>query len=131
MEVTKSDNGKWKPGQSGNANGRPVGSRTRHAFSAAFLADLTEVWAAEGKQTMLATARANPEVFFGICSRLIPKDVELTIRQHSPELDQSDLAILRAIKAAIPNAGDRPADQVFNEVLDAMRAYSAKLVDAT
>jgi hypothetical protein len=55
----------------------------------------------------------------------------LTIRQHSPELDQSDLAILRAVKAAIPNAGDRPADQVFNEVLDAMRAYSAKLVDAT
>jgi hypothetical protein len=103
--------------------------KERH--QAAFLADLTEVWAAEGKQTMLATARANPEVFFGICSRLIPKDVELTIRQHSPELDQSDLAILRAVKAVIPNAGDRPADQVFNEVLDAMRAYSAKLVDAT
>src|SRR5262249_49490565 len=26
MELTKTDNGKWKPGQSGNINGRPVGS---------------------------------------------------------------------------------------------------------
>ena len=27
MELTKSDNGKWKPGQSGNLNGRPPGHR--------------------------------------------------------------------------------------------------------
>jgi hypothetical protein len=40
MEITKSDNGRWKPGQSGNLNGRPVGHRTRQQFSAAFLADL-------------------------------------------------------------------------------------------
>jgi hypothetical protein len=26
MELTKSDNGKWKPGQSGNLQGRPVGT---------------------------------------------------------------------------------------------------------
>jgi hypothetical protein len=61
MELTKSDNGRWKPGQSGNLNGRPVGHRTRQQFSAQFLADLAEVWATEGKQTMLATARAQPE----------------------------------------------------------------------
>ena len=31
----------WKPGQSGNLNGRPVG--TRQAFSAGFFRDLAEV----------------------------------------------------------------------------------------
>src|SRR5215469_15887240 len=125
MEVTKSDNGKWKPGQSGNINGRPVGHRTRHAFSSAFLADLAEVWAAEGKQTMLATARAQPETFFAVCSRLIPKDVELTIRQHSTDLDPADLEILRAIKSAIPDAGDRQPSEVFELVLEAVRAHNA------
>jgi len=129
MELTKTDNGKWKPGQSGNINGRPVGSRNRNAFSAAFLADLSEVWAAEGKQTMLATARAQPEVFFGICARLLPKDVALTITQHHTiDIDPIDLEILKAIKQAIPDAGDRQPGEVFNVVLDAVRSHTATLI---
>jgi hypothetical protein len=129
MELTKTDNGKWKPGQSGNINGRPVGHRTRHAFSSAFLADLAEVWASEGKQTMLATARAQPETFFAVCARLIPKDVELTVRQHhSFDLDPADLEILKAIKQAIPDAGARAPGEVFSVVLDAIKASSAKLI---
>jgi hypothetical protein len=129
MELTKSDNGKWKPGQSGNLNGRPVGHRTRHAFSTAFVADLAEVWAAEGKRTMLATARAQPETFFAVCARLIPRDVELTVRQHySSDLDPADLEILRAIKSAIPDAGDRQPGDVFNVVLEAIKASNAKLI---
>jgi hypothetical protein len=126
MELTKTDNGKWKPGQSGNINGRPVGHRTRHAFSAAFLADLSEVWALHGRETMIATAKANPETFFAICSKLIPRDVELTVRQHySADIDPTDLEVLRAIKAAIPNADDRQPGEVFNAVLDAVRAHNA------
>ena len=52
----------WKPGQSGNLNGRPVGSRT--AFSAGFLKDLAEIWSEEGRGAMLHTAKTNPTVFF-------------------------------------------------------------------
>jgi hypothetical protein len=44
----------WRPGQSGNLNGRPVGSRS--AFSARFTRDLAEVWAEKGKASMLYTA---------------------------------------------------------------------------
>jgi len=131
MELTKSDNGRWKPGQSGNLNGRPVGHRTRQQFSAQFLADLAEVWAAEGKQTMLATARAQPETFFATCARLIPKDVQLTVSQHySFDLDPADLEILRAIKQAIPDAGQRQPGEVFNAVLEAIRVPKAKLITA-
>ena len=35
MELTQTNNGRWKPGQSGNLNGRPVGSNTRHQFPSA------------------------------------------------------------------------------------------------
>ena len=90
------------PGVSGNPNGRPPGHHTRHQFSAAFAADLAETWAEHGKQTMLHTAKHSPEAFFATCARLLPKDVELTIRQnYSGGLDETDLQILRAIRDAI------------------------------
>ena len=62
MELTKTNNGQWKPGQTGNPNGRPVGAR-KH-FSAGFLRDLAEVWAEHGRDTMVHTAKLNPGVFF-------------------------------------------------------------------
>ena len=119
----------FPPGMSGNPNGRPVGSRT--AFSAAFLRDLAETWAEHGKDTMLHTAKLNPEVFFATCARLIPKDVQLTVQQHYSALDESDLAILRAIRAAIPDANARAPQAVLEYALDAIKAYDAsKLIDA-
>jgi hypothetical protein len=122
----------FPPGVSGNPNGRPVGHRTRHQFSAAFLADLAEVWAEYGRDTMLRTARSSPETFFATCARLLPKDVELTIRQHYTGLDESDLMILRAIRDAIPNANELEPQAVLKYALDAIKAYDAsKLIDAS
>jgi len=75
----------------------------------------------------------SPQTFFAIASKLIPRDVELTIRQHySAELDPAELEILRAIKSAIPDAGDRQPGEVLQFTLDAIRAHGAsKLIDAT
>jgi hypothetical protein len=53
---------RWKPGHSGNPNGRPVG--TCQAFSAGFLKDLAEVWQEHGRDTMLHTAKTQPATFF-------------------------------------------------------------------
>jgi len=75
-EVSKAT--QWKPGQSGNPNGRPVG--TRQAFSAGFYRDLAEVWAAHGKEAMLHTAKSQPATFLGIASRLIPQQVAVDLQ---------------------------------------------------
>ena len=116
---------------SGNPNGRPVGHRTRHQFSAAFAVDLAEVWAEHGKSSMLHTARSNPETFFAVCSKLVPKDVELTIRQnYSGGLDERDLQILRAIRDAIPNANELEPQAVLQYALDAIRSYDARVITA-
>jgi hypothetical protein len=116
----------FPPGVSGNPNGRPVGSRA--VFSGAFMRDLAEVWAEHGKDTMLRTARSSPETFFATCARLLPKDVELTIRQHYSGLDESDLMILRAIRDAIPNANDLAPQAVLEYALNAIRSYDAKVI---
>ena len=122
----------WKPGQSGNLNGRPVGSRT--AFSAGFLKDLAEIWSEEGRGAMLHTAKTNPTVFFATCARLIGPEVKLTIEQTLPgNLSMEDWTIMReiiaSVRQAIPDAANRPAGAVLEHVLSALKASDAKVLN--
>ena len=92
----------WVAGQSGNLNGRPVGSRT--VFSQGFLKDLAEVWASHGKQTMISTAETNPAVFFATCARLIGPEVKLTIEQTPlGNLSMEDWQVMREIVFSKPS----------------------------
>ena len=110
---------RWRTGVSGNPNGRPVG--TRQAFSNGFLKDLAEVWAEHGRETMIKTAKDQPTTFFAVCARLIPSDVKLTLETHYAGLDPTDMAILRAIREAIPDAGSMSPTAVFEHVLGAIQ----------
>ena len=104
LEPTKHVNGRmWQPGQSGNPNGRPVGSRT--AFSASFLKDLAEVWRDHGRETMIKMARDQPSVFFATCARLIGPEVKLTIEQTLPgNLSMEEWQVMREVIAAVRQA---------------------------
>lgn len=122
----------WQPGQSGNVNGRPVGSRS--AFSAGFLKDLAEVWADEGREAMLETAKTNPTVFFATCARLIGPEVKLTIEQSLPgNLSMEDWQVMRevvsAVRQAIPDASSQPPGAVLEHVLGALRQAQPKTID--
>jgi hypothetical protein len=100
-EVSKAT--QWKPGQSGNPNGRPIG--TRQSFSAGFFRDLAEVWAAEGRGAMLHTAKTQPATFLGIASRLIPQQVQMDLHGILPgNLSPTDWADLRELLSAIQSA---------------------------
>ena len=100
-----------RPRQSGNLNGRLVGSRS--AFSAGFTRDLAEVWAEKGKASMLYTAEKQPAVFFATCARLLPNDVRVTVEQSLPgNLRAQDWSLMReiveAVKTALPDASSKP-----------------------
>ena len=121
-EISKAT--QWRPGQSGNPNGRPVGAR--QTFSAGFHRDLAEVWQAHGRDSMLHTAKTQPSVFFATCARLIGPEVKLTIEQSLPgNLSPSDWVDLRellsAVQSALPDAADRPPGEVFRYALDALK----------
>jgi hypothetical protein len=111
---------------------RPIGQpqrppcRTRQAFSNGFLKDLAEVWQAEGKGTMLHTAKTQPATFFAVCARLIPSDVKLTVEQTYGGLSAEELAMLRAARDEIPGVEDMTPNQVFELVRDALRMAAAK-----
>ena len=129
MDVTRPPNGRlWKPGESGNPNGRPVGSR--NAFSNAFMADLAAVWAEHGRAAMELTAKTMPSVFFATAARVLPKDVAITLEQTYPGgLTPDDIAVLRAIKESIPDADARSPTEVLEFVAEAVRAHAAKTIE--
>ena len=121
----------WQPGQSGNLNGRPIGSRS--AFSAGFTRDLAEVWAEKGKASMLYTAEKQPATFFATCARLLPNDVRVTVEQSFPgnlsmEEWQMMKEIIAAVRQAIPDASSKPPGAVLEHVLSALRQADAKLI---
>ena len=53
----------WRPGESGNPNGRPAGARGR--FSQRFVADLTDAWEKHGAAALEQTAKLYPDRFVG------------------------------------------------------------------
>jgi hypothetical protein len=131
-EISKA--AQWRPGQSGNPNGSPVGAR--QTFPAGFHRDLAEVWQAEvwqaevwqahGRDSMLHTAKTQPSVFFATCARLIGPEVKLTIEQSlTGNLSPSDWAdlkeLLSTVQSALPDAADRPLGEVFRYALDALK----------
>jgi hypothetical protein len=73
---------RWKPGESGNRLGRPVGSR--NAFSQALIADVAASWAEHGPKTLEYVAKADPVRYLGVAVSLVPKDVAVSIQAQLP-----------------------------------------------
>jgi hypothetical protein len=79
----------WQPGESGNPGGRPIGARGR--FSEQMISDIARSWSTHGPAALEKMAKTDNTRYVEICSRLIPKDVALTVQQQLPGgLDPAD-----------------------------------------
>ena len=70
------------------------------------------------------------------CARLLPNDVRVTVEQQLPgNLSIEDWTIMReivaAVRQAIPDAAQRPAREVLQHVLVALRQAEAKTIEQT
>jgi hypothetical protein len=119
----------FKPGQSGNPAGRPVGSKSKLTENILF--DLAEFYAAEGKDLIRRVRDENPAALLQGLLKLIPKDIslnvsggvelELTVDQRTriaeswlmSQSDRVDAIEGEAVRCdaapALPD-GDEPAD---------------------
>jgi hypothetical protein len=124
----------WKPGQSGNPlginAGRPKGVvSAKTVLTGSILTDLQEMWSAFTVKEKVDWARKNMGQFMAIASKLIPQDVKHLVESVQPVgLDQTDVAILKAIREGIPNADRMSPEQVLQHVLDAVREFDSKVV---
>lgn len=84
----------WKPGQSGNPNGRPKGSRD--SVNETFLEDALEAWHKHGKKALKEMATKKPADFVRMYAGLMPKEKDVTRRviKSVRDLSQDELRSL-------------------------------------
>jgi Family of unknown function (DUF5681) len=121
----------WKPGQSGNPAGRPIGARAR--ISEKLLADLATVWEAHGESVLTRLATEEPGKLAQIAYGLLPRDVFISVEQRAPgNLEPDEWATLRRVLDVIEQcapAGSDPS-KVFETIEQALRAEHATLIES-
>lgn len=93
----------WKPGQSGNPNGRQKGSRNKlsEAFLSAMLEDFNQAAETQGisagKEAIARVRKEDPSTYLRVIGQLMPKEVHI----KEDVLDAFDDDELSAAMAAI------------------------------
>jgi hypothetical protein len=64
----------YKPGQSGNLNGRPKGARSK--FGEDFVIEFAEHWAKNGKSVLDTLVKEEPAAYAKVACTLLPKVIE-------------------------------------------------------
>lgn len=70
----------FKPGKSGNPNGRPLGSR--HRLSEDFLKALADDFEQHGGSTIRAVREQDPATYVRVIASVLPKETSLTIEKR-------------------------------------------------
>jgi hypothetical protein len=121
----------WKPGQSGNPAGRPLGARQR--ISEKLLADLADVWEVNGKAVLESLVTEDPGKLAQIAYGLLPRDIFVRVEDQrgANGLGVDEWSKLRRlldlIEASCPE-GTEP-DAVFDTIEHALRSEFAKQIE--
>lgn len=95
----------YKPGESGNPGGKPVGSRDR--LTKRFLLDLAEDFELHGKKAIQECRETKPDVYVKAIAALCPKEVEV----KRPLEDMNADELLTAVRALEGFLAARPAEE--------------------
>jgi formiminotetrahydrofolate cyclodeaminase len=98
----------WKPGESPNPGGKPVGARNR--LNAAFLNAMVTQFDKNGAKAIEKVAKEDPATFVRVCAAILPKEMELS-RPLDEISDEQLNAAAVAIRAILAAQGDRVGSQ--------------------
>jgi len=96
----------WKPGQSGNPKGPPVGSRRK--LEERFLADLVKDWDDNGVEALALARDKDPVGYVKVVASLMPKKVDPDSGLEGITRDELRLAITALQSFIAPRATDSP-----------------------
>ena len=122
----------WKPGESGNPAGRPLGSRNK--LSESVIQDIAADWAMGGPDTIARVRMTDPATYFRVVASILPKDVLVNVQQQSPgNLDPDEwrlmVDLVRLIKASAPEGSQALPSEIVPAIEEMVRAHFAKEIE--
>ena len=122
----------WKPGESGNPLGRPLGSRNK--LSEAVIQDIAADWAIGGAETIARVRLTDPATYFRVVASILPKDVLVNVQQSTPgNLDPDEWRVLvelvRLIKSSAPEGSQALPSDLAPSIEETVRAHFAKPIE--
>jgi hypothetical protein len=94
----------WKPGQSGNPNGRPKGSRNK--LGEAFISALHDDFIANGEKVIETVRAEKPDAYLKVIASILPKQFELDGNLLTKFTDEQLGQLVAALDAWVQANGD-------------------------
>ena len=89
----------FKPGQSGNPKGRPLGARSK--LGEAFLEALNADFELNGPAAIVEVRKTKPDQYLKVIASILPKDLNVNINQMDGMTDDDILKRIRDLDAVI------------------------------
>jgi hypothetical protein len=91
------EHSRFKPGESGNPGGKPVGARNR--LQAAFVDALADDFERHGLEAIEQCRTRKPDVYLRVISMILPREIDLTAGGEMP--DQQKQRLIESILARL------------------------------
>src|SRR5262245_31765946 len=110
----------WKPGESGNRAGRPLGSRTK--LSEKFISAMHDDFMEYGASVIRIVRVDRPEVYLKIIAQLVPREMHFKSANAfqgmtNEQVDEIVAAIGREIASRSPSGGEAGSDTPSSDKL--------------